>query len=209
MIFFGTIYGRVFDNYGPRWLLLGGTVVYIFGIMMVSLSKTYYQFFLSQAIVSSAGSSAIFSASMASVVTWFLRRRAFAFGIMVSGSSLGGVVLPIMMDRMIKSVGFPWMMRTMGFMFLALLAVACATIKSRLPPRPKPFVFMDYVRGLQDVLLSLTALSFFLYATGMFIPFNYILTQAEAAGMSEGLIPYLLAILNAARRVHIILPPCS
>lgn len=199
MIFFGTIYGRLFDTYGPRWLLLGGTVTYIFGIMMISLSKTYYQFFLSQAIVSSAGSSAIFSASMASVVSWFLRRRAFAFGIMVSGSSLGGVVLPIMMDRMIKSVGFPWMMRTMGFMFLALLAVACATIKSRLPPRPRPFVFMDYVRGLQDVLLALTALSFFLYASGMFIPFNYILTQAEAAGMSESLIPYLLTILNAAR----------
>jgi MFS family permease len=199
MIFFGTIFGRLFDAFGPRYLLILGTLTYIFGLMMVSLSHTYYQFFLAQAIVSSAGSSAIFSASMASVVSWFMRRRAFAFGIMVSGSSLGGVVLPIMMDKMIQSVGFPWMMRTMGFIFLVLLAVACFTVKSRLPPRKQPFVFMEYVRGFKDAKLALTALSFFLYAVGMFIPFNYVLLQAEAVGMSPGLIPYLLAILNAAR----------
>lgn len=201
MIFFGTIYGRLFDAFGPRYLLYGGTITYVFGLMMVSLSKEYYQFFLAQAVVASAGSSAIFSACMASVVSWFMRRRAFAFGIMVSGSSLGGVCLPIMMDRMIKSVGFPWMMRTMAFMFLVLLTIACLTVRSRLPPRRQPFVLMDYIKVLKDVKLSLTSLSFFLYAVGMFVPFNYVLLQAKAAGMSPGLVTYLLTILNAARYV--------
>jgi MFS family permease len=167
--------------------------------MMVSLSTEYYQFFLSQSIVASIGSSAVFNASMSSLVTWFFRRRAAAFGIMVSGSSLGGVILPIMMDKMIKSVGFPWMMRTMAFMFLVLLGIACFTVKSRLPPRPRPFIFMEYLNGLRELPILITVSGFFLFMWGMFLPFNYVLLQAQAAGMSETLIPYLLPILNAVR----------
>lgn len=167
--------------------------------MMVSLCSDYYQFFLAQAIVSSIGSSAVFNACMSSLVTWFFKRRAAAFGIMVSGSSLGGVILPIMMDKMIHEVGFPWMMRTMAFMFLVLLAIATFTVKSRLPPRPRPFVFMEYVNGLKEAPYVFTILGNFAFFLGMFLPFNYVLVQAEAAGMSETLIPYLLPILNAVR----------
>lgn len=199
MIFCGTIFGRLFDVYGPRYLLIFGTITYVFGLMMVSLSHEYYQFFLAQAIVASAGSSAVFSASMSSIVSWFLKKRATAFGIMVSGSSLGGVVLPIMMNKMIDRVGFPWMIRTVAFVILALCGIACATVKSRLPPRKQPFNFVDYIKVLKEPLLGLTGLSMFLYALGMFLPFNYVLLQAASAGVSPTLVPYLLTILNGAR----------
>ncbi|KAF5546003.1 monocarboxylate transporter 2 [Fusarium mexicanum] len=197
MVFCGAIFGSLFDNYGPKYLLWFGSIAYIFGLMMISLSKEYYQFFLSQSIVAAIGSSAVFNACMSSLVTWFFKRRAGAFGIMVSGSSLGGVVLPIMMDKMIQSVGFPWMMRTMAFMFLVLLVFSCLTVKSRLPPRPKPFVVKDYINGLRELPILITVVGFFFFMWGMFLPFNYVLLQAQAAGMSETLIPYLLPILNA------------
>lgn len=167
--------------------------------MMVSLSSEYYQFFLAQGIVASIGSSAVFNGCMSSLVTWFFRRRAAAFGIMVSGSSVGGVVLPIMMDKMNHSVAFPWMMRTMAFMFLALLTISCFTVKSRLPPKTRRFIFIDYVKGLKDIRLSVTIFGLFLFMWGMFLPFNYVILQAEAAGVSQTIIPYLLPILNAVR----------
>ncbi|KAH7154895.1 major facilitator superfamily domain-containing protein [Dactylonectria estremocensis] len=206
MIFSGAVFGLLFDNYGPRWLLYCGTVAYVFGLMMVSLSSDYYQFFLAQGIVASVGSSAVFNACMSSLVTWFFRRRATAFGIMVSGSSLGGVILPIMMDKMITQVGFPWMMRTMAFMFLFLLSIACFTVKSRLPPRPRRFVFAQYVGALKDLRLSVTIFGFFLFMWGMFLPFNYVILQAEAAGVSKTIIPYLLPILNAVSIFGRIIP---
>ncbi|KAM6518162.1 hypothetical protein FSOLCH5_006931 [Fusarium solani] len=206
MIFCGAIFGRLFDIYGPKYLLYLGTIAYVFGLMMISLSTSYYQIFLSQSIVAAIGSSAVFNASMSSLVTWFFRRRAAAFGIMVSGSSLGGVVLPIMMDKMIKEVGFPWMMRTMAFMFLFLLGISCLTVKSRLPPRPKPFVFMEYINGLREPRMAITVIGFFFFMWGMFLPFNYVLLQAEAAGMSPTLIPYLLPILNAVSILGRIIP---
>ncbi|RFU80785.1 hypothetical protein TARUN_1442 [Trichoderma arundinaceum] len=205
-VFCGLIFGLIFDNYGARWLLWGGSITYVFGLMMVSLSTEYYQIFLSQAIVSAIGSSAVFNACMSCIVSWFLKKRAAAYGIMVSGSSLGGVVLPIMMDKLIAKIGFPWMMRTMAFMFMVLLGIACLTVKSRLPPRPRKFVLKDYLSSLKDIRLTVTIAACFFFMWGMFLPFNYVILQAQKAGFSPTLIPYLLPILNAVSIFGRIIP---
>lgn len=199
MIFFGLIFGRVFDVYGPRWMLIIGTVVYIFGLMMTSLATQYYQFFLAQSICAAIASSAVFNACMTSVVSWFFKRRAAAFGIMVSGSSLGGFVMPIMIEKLIPQIGFPWTMRAVAFIFLGLLVISCATVRSRLPPRPKPLVLQEYIAGFAEPAYVLTIAANFLFYWGMFVPYNYILLQAKAAGMSEELTQYLIPILNAVR----------
>ncbi|KAK7953556.1 hypothetical protein PG988_014250 [Apiospora saccharicola] len=90
------VWGRLYDNYGPRWLLLIGTPLYCFGLMVLSLSTEYWQIFPAQSVISALGSGAIFTASLTSTTSWFFQKRASAFGIVNSGSSLGGVVLPIM-----------------------------------------------------------------------------------------------------------------
>src|SRR4051812_19499111 len=51
----GPIFGKVFDNYGPRYLLLFGTFFHVFGLMMTSLSTEYYQILLSQGVCSALG----------------------------------------------------------------------------------------------------------------------------------------------------------
>ncbi|CAK7229619.1 hypothetical protein SBRCBS47491_007312 [Sporothrix bragantina] len=206
MTFGGLVFGRLFDTYGPRWLLIIGTIVYVFGLMMTSLCTEYYQFLLAQGICAALGSSAVFNACMASVVSWFFKRRAAAFGVMVSGSSLGGVVLPIMLDKLIARNGFPWAMRAVAFLFLGLLVVSCLTVHSRLPPRPRPFVLKEYLAGFKEPAFVLTVSACFLFFWGMFLPFNYIELQAQAAGMSPTLLPYLLSIINAVSIVGRITP---
>ncbi|KAI1768380.1 MFS general substrate transporter [Hypoxylon sp. FL1150] len=200
------VMGRLFDSYGPRWLLIVGTLVYIFGLMMLSLSTEYYQIILSQGIVSAVGMSAVFNSAMNSVIGWFLKKRAAALGIMVSGSSLGGVVLPIMMNHLISQIGFPWTMRAIGFMFLAMCGFACATVKSRLPPRKKPFNVLDYVRPLREPAFACVVCGGFFFFWGMFLPFNYIELQATDQGIDASIIPYLLPILNAVSIPGRILP---
>jgi len=56
----GPFVGKIFDDYGPRYLLLAGTFFHVFGLMMTSVSKKYYQFLLSQAICSAIGASCVF-----------------------------------------------------------------------------------------------------------------------------------------------------
>lgn len=199
MVFFGLIFGRVFDVYGPRWMLIIGTIVYVFGLMMTSLATQYYQFFLAQSICAAIASSACFNACMTSVVSWFFKKRSAAFGVMVSGSSMGGFVMPIMIEQLIPKIGFPWTMRVVAFIFLGLLSMACATVKSRLPPRPKPLVINDYLSGFKEPTFLLLMIANFLFYWGMFIPYNFILLQAQSVGTSATLIQYLIPILNFAR----------
>lgn len=86
--------GKLYDAFGPVPLVVGGTFLHVFGLMMASLSTEYYQYMLSQSICSAMGASAVFAAAMGPVGSWFLKKRALAFGIVASGSSLGGCLLP-------------------------------------------------------------------------------------------------------------------
>lgn len=63
----GPIIGKLYDNYGPRWLILVGTFMHVFGIMMASISTDYYQILLSQGVCSAIGVSAIFQPGRPSI----------------------------------------------------------------------------------------------------------------------------------------------
>ena len=47
----GPIAGKLYDSYGPRWLLAVGSFLHVFGLMMASISSRYYQFLLSQGML--------------------------------------------------------------------------------------------------------------------------------------------------------------
>jgi len=130
--------------------------------------------------------------------TWFVKHRALAFGIMTAGSSLGGVVLPIMVQKLIPKIGFGWTMRAVAFMFLGLLIIANLTVKSRLPPPRRPFQIKEFVKPFTEKPFLLLALAAFFTYIGGFLPFNFLILQGEASGMSENLASYLVPILNAA-----------
>lgn len=168
----GPVFGKVFDNYGPRYLLLIGSFFHVFGLMMTSLSTQYYQFFLAQGVCSSLGASAVFYAAMSSIGTWFYKNRAAAFGVMTAGSSLGGVIYPIMVTKLIPEIGFPWTMRAAAFMILGMLVIANLTVKSRLPPLPREFHIMEFIRPLKEPAFALICLGSFMFFFGTFLPFD-------------------------------------
>lgn len=122
---------------------------------MASISKQYYQFLLAQAVCSSLGASMIFYPAFSATVTWFFKKRAVAVGIAAAGSSLGGVIFPIMVSRLVLDVGFGWTMRICAFLILGLLVIANLFIKSRIPPFPKPVQLMDFIRPLMEPTFAL------------------------------------------------------
>jgi hypothetical protein len=103
-----------------------------------------------------------------------------------------------MVEKLIVKVGFGWAMRSVAFMLLGLLIFGNATVKARLPPLRRPVHLMDFVRPYFEIpFLLLSISSFFIYIAG-FLPFNYLIVQGEASGMSTNLAGYLIPILNAA-----------
>ncbi|KAI0468232.1 monocarboxylate permease-like protein [Xylaria cf. heliscus] len=191
------VMGRIFDSYGTRWILPIGTIFYSLGFMLLSLSTEFYQIILTQGIICGIGGAAIFNCASNSTLTWFYRHRAAALGLVVAGSSVGGIVLPILMSHLIPRIGFPWTVRILGFIVLLFCGFASFTVKSRLPPRPKPFVFSELVVPFKELRFSLVVAASFFFLLGLYLPFNYLEIQAQQQGVDPTLIPYLLPIVNA------------
>lgn len=167
MMFIGGLWvGRIYDNFGPRYLLLAGTFFHVFGLMMTSISTKYWHFILSQGLTSALGASMIFYPAMSAVVTWFFKKRALALGVTASGSGLGGIIFPIMVEKLIPEVGFGWTMRICAFLILGLMIIANLTVVSRLPPMPRPVSWRDFVMPFAELPFALLSFGSFLMFMG-------------------------------------------
>ncbi|ORX96165.1 monocarboxylate permease-like protein [Clohesyomyces aquaticus] len=206
LFFWGPIVGKVTDHFGPRVPIIIGTFLHIFGLMMTSISKEYFQIFLSQSVVSAIGCSFLFYPPMTACSTWFLRHRALAIGIMASGSSVGGVVLPIMVHRLVDDIGFGWTMRAVAFVLLGVLIIGILTVRSRIPPLKQPLVLKDFITPYTEPSFVLLTIGIWMIYIGGFLPFTFIVVQARAQGMSASLAGYLVSILNAAGTFGRIVP---
>ncbi|KAJ3539296.1 hypothetical protein NM208_g5549 [Fusarium decemcellulare] len=189
--------GRLYDLYGPRYLVLAGSFLQVFGLMMTSLSTKYYQILLAQGICTSIGMSAIYVPATALIAGWFDKKRGLAYGIATSGSSLGGVIFPIMISRLIPQVGFPWAMRSAAFLSLGLLMTANIFVRSRQPPNPKPVSKQIIFGPFYDIKLMLVNMGYLILTFGQFIPINFLIVEALEHGMRFKLAHYLIATLNA------------
>ena len=108
---------------------------------MLSLSQPqqFYQVFLTQGLGAGISLAFLFLPSLSVLSHHFVRRRALAMGIATSGSSAGGVVFPLLINKMIEKYGFPWATRIVTFVCLGLMTIGLACMRTR-PPPPRPQV---------------------------------------------------------------------
>ncbi|OAA36625.1 Major facilitator superfamily domain, general substrate transporter [Metarhizium rileyi] len=198
MMGMGPIVGVLYDKFGPRHLLMVGTFLHVFGLMMASLSVQYHQVLLSQGVCSAIGVAAIFQPALNTISGWFNKRRGAAFGILATGSSLGGVIFPIMVSRLIAQVGYGWAMRVSAFLILVLLLIAIATVKPFQQPKPGILSIRRFYLPFTDVKFLALTVGLLFFTFGLYIPMDYIPVEAAAAGMSQHLVEYLVPMLNAA-----------
>lgn len=135
---------------------------------------------------------------MTCVAGWFNHRRGTALGVVFTGSSIGGVVFPIMVSHLIREVGYAWTMRISAFLILALLVIANLAIRTHQPPTPRKATLSKLAKPLTEIKFLLVTGGFFLFPFGYFVPLNNLPTQALDAGMSPYLTQYLMPIFNAA-----------
>ena len=150
--------GPLFDRGYARSLVIAGSLLTVFGLMMTSLCTEYWQLMLAQGICMGTGAGGLFIVSVAIIPQYFTTRRALAMGIAASGSSLGGVIYPIVFHRLQPVIGFGWATRVCAFIALATLSIPCLFIKLRtLPPPRKTFIDFSGFRELPFCLFCLAA----------------------------------------------------
>jgi len=128
---------------------------------------------------------------------YFNKRRALAIGVVQSGSSVGGVFFPVMLNNLFVSVGFRWTLRAVGFLMLGLLTIAHILMRPRLPPRglhPKP----SLKKFVTDPPYISAVIGMALVFWSLFWPFFYVQLYATSLALSETFCFYTLTIINAA-----------
>lgn len=205
-------------------MLYVGALGTVFSIMMTSLCKEIYQFILAQGVLLGI-SMALLACPMLALVGQHIKvKRGAAMGIVLGGSSLGGVVWPIVINELLthSDVGFPWTMRIVGFIMLPLLLISClccrpvptpVTVPSPSPspsqqtePKEPPARPKTDFSIMKTPTMLLSCLAFFIIYFGMFSPFFFTTSYAVEQGFSETLSFYTISIVNGASFFGRVLP---
>ncbi|KAJ4386556.1 hypothetical protein N0V93_009454 [Gnomoniopsis smithogilvyi] len=205
VFFLGLYIGPTFDKYGPRWIVMGGTVAVVAGMMLMSISTELWHFILSFGIVTGLGCSLLFTPSFAAPGHFFMRRRGVATGIAATGGSIGGIIFPLMLESLLPRLGWGWSIRILAFVCLFLCIAANFLIRRRLPPAKNASAHPDF-RIFRDKAFLLTTIGIFLLEMALFVPVTYISSYARAQGFSVAFSYQILPILNAASALGRALP---
>lgn len=201
----GVISGPVYDAGYFRHLIITGAVLIPLGFMMTSLAREYWQTMLAQAFCIGLGNGCIFVPSVAILPQYFSTKKALANGVAAAGSSIGGVIYPIVFRQLYPRIGFPWATRVLGFISLVTISFSVIVMKPRIRPQGKRKLF-DF-GAFTELPYLLFCIAMFFGFIGFYGPIFYIEPYAINTGLAtENFGFYLLPILNAASVFGRVLP---
>ncbi|RDW72525.1 MCT family MFS transporter [Aspergillus mulundensis] len=196
LMLFGVVTGPLFDAGYFRALLGFGTVMLPFSFMMVSLSSKFWHFILCQGICVGLACGCLFVPAVAILPQYFRRRKGLANGIAATGSSIGGVIYPIMFNQLQKTVGFPWATRAVGFLAFGTCLISLSLMRVRFLPTEKRKLFQ--LGAFKEPIFVLFSVGMFMGFMGFYNFLFYVQSYAIETGIvDDNLGFYLLAMLNA------------
>ncbi|KAJ3970381.1 major facilitator superfamily domain-containing protein [Lentinula raphanica] len=199
LILFSAVFsGYLFESGIIKLPFLGASVLLITSTFLVGQCKEYWQFLLCQGVAVGIGCGLVFNIAIGIIGQWFRKRRGLAMGFTTLGSSMGGTVFPIAVQKLIPRVGFSWTMRILGFIVLFALAIPSITLAQRLPPtRNSSGGFFNCV-ALKNPPFLTYAVAVGTGFLGRYTVPTYIDLGSLAVGLSPDMAAYLVAIANAS-----------
>lgn len=202
VIGFGLVSGRLYDRGYFYYLTIGGSLLYSFSLFMLSLAKpnNFYQVFLAQGIGMGLGAGTVYIPSVAVLSHYFHKRRALAMTIVASGSSLGSVIHPIMLNNTLFSpLGFGNSVRASAGLVSGMLLIACSLMHPRLPPPQQTLGFAQAARKfVRDPAYVFATMGLSIFTVGYYFPYFYLQLDATKHGLSTTFSFYSLVIMNGA-----------
>jgi MFS family permease len=85
----GVQIGPLFDRYGPRWLLISGSVAYVGSLVAMAQCQRYWEFMLTFGLVAGMATAVLVTTGVAVIAHWFEEKMGQANGVVFLGSSAG------------------------------------------------------------------------------------------------------------------------
>ncbi|THV79198.1 putative MFS monocarboxylate transporter, partial [Aureobasidium pullulans] len=197
VLLMGFLSGPIFDRGFLRPLLCVGSFLVVFGFMMLSLCDTFWQVLLAQGFCIGVGSGLLFVPAVAILPTYFTTKLGLAIGLAASGSSMGGIIYPIVFYRLLDRIGFGWSVRVLGFLALATLLIPILVMKQRVKP-PKARALID-TTVFKDIPFMLFTVGCMIGFIGLYTVLFFLSFFGESNGYTDASMSfYIVPILNAA-----------
>ena len=127
----GMIVGRQVDRYGPKWVLILGSVVICAGFLFLGFIRTVWQLYLLYFIMALGFSCTSLVPVNTLITNWFILKRGFAMSLANTGLSAGGIVLVPFASYIISHWGLKIALPVLGVIYGFVVISATAFIKQR------------------------------------------------------------------------------
>lgn len=115
----GPVEGALIDRFGPRRMVIVGFSIMGLGFVLFSFVESVWQFYMAFIVISLGAGLGGWLAMIAAVTNWFIRHRALALSIAMSGTHFGGFLVPILALG-IESYGFEKVALGIGIILLVI-----------------------------------------------------------------------------------------
>ncbi len=134
------LFGPLVDRWSARGLMLIGCASLAAGLMLMSVSTSVTQFALVFALLIGTGATLLGPLTGSAVVSrWFDENRGKALGIAAMGTSVGGVVLPQLLELWIGEFGWRGAMRALAAtVVVAVAPLLVFALRDHPPAQPTP-----------------------------------------------------------------------
>lgn len=124
----------------------------------------------------------------------------------MTAGSIGGIIFPIVLQKLLPTIGFAWTTRILGFIILGLTVPATLFMRSRLPRQNKVTSVWPDLTIFKDLKFTFAALGIFFMEWGLFVPLTYIVSYAGRYSGDANSSYTLISILNAGSLLGRFLP---
>jgi MFS family permease len=176
LYFAGVQIGPLFDVYGPRALVITGSIGLVASFMFLSVSTEYYQIMLSFGVLGGLSTCCLFTSAVSAIGHWFNRRRGLAMGVACTAGGTGGLAFSLIILFLAPRIGFGWAIRIIGFISAGLCLIACFLLKGRLPPNKAKGAKID-IKALRDPPYAAVTVAVTLVEFSVFIPYTFLVDQ--------------------------------
>ncbi|CEQ40086.1 SPOSA6832_01678, partial [Sporobolomyces salmonicolor] len=206
--------GVLFDKGYFQYQLAFGSAFWLIGIFCLSALcmgvrchsclPAFYRRTIAHLLPSSMTQIALgsmFSPCLSVLGTYFKRNRALVVGVAASGTAIGAVIFPIMLEHLFPKIGFGNSIRALGYLMLGLLLIANLITRPRHVPSSAALAKRTPLLPLLHKIARepgawLVCVGSFGIMVCLFIPLFFIVTYAKEVAHNSLLSEYALAIIN-------------
>jgi MFS family permease len=112
--------GKIVDKFGPRAVMMVCSLLFGGGFILMSQVNAVWQFYLVYGIVIGVGMAGFWVPVLTTVARWFVRKRGLMVGIVATGTGVGTIIFPPLINWLISQYQWRLSMVIVGILGLAV-----------------------------------------------------------------------------------------